>query len=138
MTMDSLFLAFHVFGAIVWVAGLVSLTMLFGAAKAETDAGARKRLLAFARKAGMVPDIGATITILFGLHRLFVLKVYKFHYMHAKLLFVFFLIAMHGFLRAKTKRAAESGEPNLPAFVRPVLAFLVLGILVFVITRFPA
>jgi len=138
MNMDSLFLALHVFGAILWVAGLVSLTMLFGAAKAEGDPGARKRLLAFARKAGMVPDIGATIAILFGLHRLFVLQLYKVHYMHAKLLFVVFLIGLHGFLRAKTKRAAESGEANLPGFVRPAIALVVLAIVVFVVTKFPA
>jgi uncharacterized membrane protein len=138
MTLATLFLTFHVFGVIVWVSGLFGLALLFAAAKAEGDPGARKRLLGFARRAGMVPDIGATIAMIFGLHWLFAYKFYKFHYMHAKLLFVFFLIGMHGFLRAKVKRASESGDPTLPAFVRPVLAVIVLGILFFVITKIPA
>jgi uncharacterized membrane protein len=138
MTLATLFLTFHVFGVIVWVSGLVGLTLLFAAAKAESDRGARKRLLGFARRAGMVPDIGATIAFIFGLHWLFAYKFYKFHYMHAKLLFVFFLVGMHGFLRAKAKRASESGDATLPAFVRPALAIIVLGILFFVITKIPA
>jgi putative membrane protein len=138
ITIATLFLAFHVFGVILWVAGLVGLTILFAAARAESDVGVRKRLLGFARKAGRVPDAGATIALIFGLHWLFAYKMYKFHYMHAKLLFVVFLVGLHGFLRAKTKRAAESGDASLPAFVRPALAVIVLAIVFFVITKFPA
>lgn len=138
MTLATLFLTFHVFGVIVWVSGLVGLTLLFSAARGESDPAARKRLFGFARRAGMVPDMGATIALIFGLHWLFAYKVYKFHYMHAKLLFVFFLIGMHGFLRAKVKRASESGDPALPAFVGPALAIIVLAIVFFVITKTPA
>jgi putative membrane protein len=138
ITLATIFLAFHVFGVILWVAGLVGLTLLFAAARGESDVAARKRLLGFARRAGMVPDIGATLAIVFGLHWLFAYKFYKFHYMHAKLLFVVFLLGLHGFLRAKTKRAAESGDASLPAFVRPALAIVVLAIVFFVITKFPA
>jgi putative membrane protein len=138
MTLASLFLAFHVVGVIFWVGGLLTLTVLLSAMKAETDAAARKRLAAFTRKAAVAPDIAATVAIIFGLHWLFAYKIYKFHYMHAKLLLVVILLGLHGFLRVQTKRAAESGESKLPAFARPLLVLLALGIVVVVITKFPS
>ena len=138
MTLASLFLAFHVVGVIFWVGGLLTLTVLLSAMKAETDPAARKRLGAFTRKAAIAPDIASFVAMLFGLHALFANKLYKFHYMHAKLLLVVFLLGLHGFLRVQTKRAAESGESKLPGFARPLLVLLALGIVVVVITRFPA
>ncbi len=138
MNLDNLFRAFHLFGVILWIGGLLMLTFFLTAVQAETDAAAKKRLAAFARKLGRVPDVGFTIALVFGLHILVKFKLYTVHYMHAKLLFVAFLIGMHGFLRVKSKRALESGDVKLPAFVRPLLLLFVLAILVFVMTKVPA
>jgi putative membrane protein len=136
MTIASLFLAFHVVGVIFWVGGLFALTLLLAAARNEPDAGARTRLAAFTRKVAMLPDIAATFAIVFGLHWLFAYKRYQFHYMHVKLMLVVLLLGLHGFLRVKTKRAAQGGEIALPAFVRPALVLLALLIVVVVITKF--
>jgi uncharacterized membrane protein len=133
--LNQLFLAFHLFGAFMWLGGLFTLTQLLDVIKAEPNADARARLAKYTRKAAMLPDIGATITILFGLHRLFKFKAYEFHYMHAKLLLVVIVIALHGLLRVKTKRAAEGKDVSVPGFVRPLLMLLTLGILALVIMK---
>jgi protoporphyrinogen IX oxidase len=132
-----LFLAFHVFGVVLWISGLVTLTYLLAAVKNETDAGARSRLAQYARKIGMFPDIGALIAMLFGLHWLFAFKLYKMPYMHIKLTLVVVLIGMHGLLRAKSKKIAQGAETSLPAFVRPLVVALALGIIVIVMLKVP-
>ena len=137
MSLDRLFYAFHLFGVIMWVSGLFALTYFLDAAKAETDAGAKKRLTAYTRKMARIPDIGATLALVFGAHLLFRFKFYTVPYMHAKLLLVVFLIGMHGFLRVKTKRAAEGQDTGAPAWARPLMSAIVLGILVFVMTKVP-
>jgi uncharacterized membrane protein len=138
LTLDNVFLALHVLGNFIWVGGLIALTVLLSAVKREPDAGARQRLAEFARKQGRIADAGATLAILFGAHWLFRFKLYTAHYMHAKLLFVFFLLGLHGFLRAKAKQASSGGEWSWPAFIPPVLVGIVFAIVFFVITKFPA
>ena len=133
-----LFLALHVFGVVLWIGGLLSISLLLGAIANESDAGARARLAAFTRKRAMLADIGATIAILFGLHWLFKFKLYAMPYMHIKLTLVVFLIGLHGFLRVKTKRAAEGTGTPVPAFARPALLALALGIIVVVILKVPS
>jgi putative membrane protein len=136
--LDQLFLAFHLFGVILWVGGLFALTLFLAAIQKEPESASRTRLAAFVRKIAMLPDIGATIAIVFGAHWLFRFKLYTAHYMHAKLLLVAILIGLHGYLRVKTKRAAGGGDPSLPVFVRPAFALVVLGILIFVMLKIPA
>ena len=136
--MDKLFLAFHVFGVILWVGGLLAVALFLAAARAQPDVGARARVAAFARKAAMIPDIGATLAIVFGLHWLFRFKLYTLPYMHIKLTLVVFLIALHGFLRVKTKRMAQGGETSLPPAVPWLLGALALGIVIVVMLKVPS
>ncbi len=132
-----LLLAFHVFGVVLWISGLVTLTFLLTAVKNETDAGARARLAQFARKVARLPDIGVTIAMAFGIYSLIKLELYKQPYMHIKLTLVLFLLGLHGLLQAKTKRIAQGAEPSLPGFVRPALVVLALGIIVIVFLKVP-
>ena len=132
-----LFTALHVYGAFMWIGGLLALTLFLAAIKAEPDVAARTRLGKYARRIAMLPDIGATLAILFGLHSLFALKLYKAPYMHIKLTLVVVLIALHGLLRVKTKRAAEGADATLPGFVPALLSLVALGILAAVFIKLP-
>jgi putative membrane protein len=139
MTLDKLFLSLHVVGALMWVGSLFALTAFLEAYAAEPDAAPRSRLLKFVRQAAIVPDIGATLALLFGLHWLFKFKLYEAHYMHGKLALVVVVIGIHGFLKRKVKRA-KIGESITapPVFLKPMLTLLALGIVTFVISKVPA
>jgi uncharacterized membrane protein len=132
---ERLFLAVHLFGAFMWIGGLFQLALLLEGVKGEPDGSARKRLAAFARKAAMIPDIGATLAILFGAHRLFKYELYSMPYMHIKLLLVAVVFGLHGYLRVQTKRAAQSGESNVKGFVQPLLVLVTFGIMASVLIK---
>ena len=86
-----------------------------------------------------MPDIGATIAIVFGAHWLFRFKLYAAHYMHGKLALVALVIGMHVYLRIKAKRVRQGVELTAPPmFVKPLLSLIAIGILIFVITKVPA
>ena len=138
MTVDNVLLSLHVLGALMWIGSLFALFTFLEAYGAEPDAAARGRLAKFVRQAAIVPDIGATIAIVFGLHRFFKLHLYQAHYMHAKLTLVVLVIGMHGFLKVKAKRVrkGEAFTPP-PAALKPVLTLLAAGIILFVISKWP-
>jgi len=139
MTLDKLFLSLHVVGALMWVGSLFALTAFLEAYAAEPDAAPRGRLVKFLREAAIVPDVGATIAIVFGSHWLFKFKLYQAHYMHAKLALVAVLIGVHVYLKLKAKRAKQ-GETitKPPMFLKPLLTLLAVGIVIFVISKVPA
>jgi uncharacterized membrane protein len=138
MTLDKLFLSFHVIGALMWIGSLFALMAFLDAYAAEPDAAARGRLLKHLREAAIVPDIGATIALVFGLHWLVKFKLYETHYMHAKLSLVVLVIALHAFLKRKV-RAAKNGETFAapPVALKPMLTLLATGIVIFVISKWP-
>jgi len=138
MTLDKVFLSLHVVGALMWIGSLFALTAFLEAVAAEPDAAPRTRLLKFLRQAAIVPDIGATIAIVFGLHWLFKFKVYQMPYMHIKLALVAGVIGVHGYLKMKAKKArkGEAFTPP-PVAMKPLLSLLALGIVLFVIAKWP-
>jgi len=139
MTMDKLFLALHVVGALMWIGSLFAVMSFLEAFAGEPDAAARGRLLKYVRQAAIVPDIGATIALVFGLHWLFRFKLYEAHYMHAKLALVAVVLGLHVMLRLKVKKA-KNGEPFSPPplALKPVLTLLATAIVIFVIAKVPA
>ena len=139
MTMDKLFLALHVVGSLMWIGSLFAVMSFLEAFAAEPDAAARGRLLKFVRQAAIVPDIGATIALVFGLHWLFRFKLYEAHYMHAKLALVAVVLGLHVMLRLKVKKAknGEAFSPP-PLALKPLLTLLATGIVIFVIAKVPA
>jgi uncharacterized membrane protein len=138
MTLDKLFLSLHVVGALMWIGSLFALTAFLEAYAAEPDAAARSRLLKFLRQAAIVPDVGATIAIIFGAIWLFKFKVYQAPYMHIKLTLVAGVIFVHGYLKRKVRKA-RLGEPFSapPVALKPVITLLALGIILFVIQKWP-
>ena len=138
MTLDRLFLSLHVLGALIWIGGLFALAAFLEAVAAVPESAARGRLLKFLRQAAIVPDVGATLAIVFGLHWLFRFKLYKMPYMHIKLALVAVLIGMHGYLKMKAKKARK-GEPFTapPVVAKLMVTLLAFGILLFVIEKWP-
>jgi len=139
MTMDKLFLSLHVVGALMWIGSLFAVMAFLEAFAGEPDAAARGRLLKHLRAAAIVPDVGATIAMVFGLHWLFRFKLYEAHYMHAKLALVAVVIGLHVMLRMKVRKARK-GEPFSPPplALKPMLTLLATGIVIFVIAKIPA
>ncbi|MGE3545878.1 MAG: hypothetical protein AB7L28_18235 [Kofleriaceae bacterium] len=138
MMMDKIFLALHVFGTMMWIGGLFAVMGFLDAAAAETDSGARTRLTKFVRQAAIVPDIGATIAIVFGAHWLFRFKLYQAPYMHIKLTLVVLVIVLHVILRKKVGQLKRTGTVNAaPTVLKPVLSLIVIGILIAVIAKVP-
>ena len=135
-TMDRYFLAFHVLGALMWIGSTFAVMSFLEAVHGEPDASARGRLIKFLRQAAIVPDVGATIAIVFGAHWLFRFKLYQAPYMHAKLACVLGVIALHVWLRIKV-RHARKGEPFTPPppALKGVLSVLATAILIFVIVK---
>jgi uncharacterized membrane protein len=139
MTLDKLFLSLHVLGALMWIGSTFAVISFLEAYAAEPDAAARTRLLKFLRQAAIVPDVGATLAILFGAHWLFKFKLYEAHYMHAKLALVAVVIGLHGYLKRKVGRAKNGEDFKAPPpFVKPMLTLTAAGIVIFVISKVPA
>jgi uncharacterized membrane protein len=138
MTLDKLFLSLHVFGAFIWIGGLFALAAFLDAFGAETDPAARGRMTKFLRQAAIVPDVGATIAIVFGLHWLFRFKLYQMPYMHIKLTLVAVVIGLHGYLKMKAKKARK-GEAFTapPVAMKLLLSLTALGIILFVVSKWP-
>ena len=138
MTLDKLFLSLHVFGAFIWIGGLFALAAFLDAFAAETDPAARGRLSKFLRQASIVPDVGATIAIVFGAHWLFRFKLYQMPYMHIKLTLVVVVIGLHGYFKVKAKKARK-GEAFTapPAAMKMLLSLTALGIILFVVSKWP-
>ena len=138
MTLDNFFLALHVYGTMIWIGGLFGLTAFLETYVAETDAAARARLAKFVRAAAIVPDVGATIAIVFGAHWLFRFKLYEAHFMQCKLAVVALVVGLHVVLRRKV-RGVKQGTAVVapPMFVKPMLSAFVIAILIFVIAKVP-
>lgn len=139
MTLDKLFLSLHVFGAFIWIGGLFALLAFLEAFGAETDPAARSRLVRFLRQAAIVPDVGATIAIGFGLYWLLKYDVLlKMPYMHIKLTLVAVVIGLHGYFKVKAKKARKGeGFTPPPVAMKMLLSLVALGIITFVVSKWP-
>ena len=138
MTLDKLFLALHVLGTMLWIGGLFAVMAFVEATVGEPDTAARGRLVKYLRQAAIVPDVGATLAIVFGAHGLMRFKLYELHYMQGKLGLVALVLGLHVYLRGKVGKL-KRGEPvtAAPVAVKPLLTLIVLGILIFVIGKVP-
>lgn len=138
MTLDKVFLSLHVFGAFIWIGGLFALAAFLDAFAAETDPAARSRLVKFLRQAAIVPDVGATIAIVFGAHWLFKYKLYQMPYMHIKLALVVVVLGLHGYFKVKARNARKGeGFTAPPVAMKLVLSLTALGIILFVVSKWP-
>ena len=108
----------HVFGVILWVAGLVACLRLLRA----HAAGGGSATAAVARSTAILMDIGATVAILAGLTMVIGMEPSPLRegWMHPKLLLVVLgVLGAHGVTRAKIAKARRGENVAMPAFVEP-------------------
>jgi uncharacterized membrane protein len=138
MTLDKLFLSLHVFGAFLWIGGLFATLAFIETTVAEPDAAAKARLVKATRAAAIVPDVGATIAIVFGAHWLMKFKLYEAHYMHPKLALVVVVLAIHVYLRTKVGKLKRNEAVTAPPVaLKVIISLTALGIILFVVSKWP-
>lgn len=136
--------AFHVFAVISWFAGLLYLPRLFVYHQEATEPVVRERFKVMERRLFAMTNIGAALTLIFGLATLgwWIYHVPGYmksnYWLHAKLVLVFALYAYHGHLGRLTRQFATDSCPRSSRWLRvfnEVPAVLALGIVVLVIVK---
>jgi len=129
--------ALHLFGLLMWVAGLFAVYQSFyGAGKAD-EAG-RRALLDHGRKMAIAMDIGALITIGGGLGLLFGVgaSLYmKMPWMHVKLTLVALLLAAHVFARIKLGKLRRGDSSTPPEALFALLNLILVALLIMAIVK---
>ncbi len=131
--------ALHVIAVIAWMAGLLYLPRLFvyhvdaeiGSIQSETFKTMERRLL----KAIMTPAM--IVSAVTGFWLTIVVHSFQGGWLHAKLVFIVILFAVHGHLAASVRRFAGDGNEKSSRYWRfmnevPTLAMILIVILVIV------
>jgi len=120
----------HVFGLVLWMAGLLMTTVVLVQHSQETSPKVRRTLARMGRIClrGLA-DPGAFLTLLAGIILVATNRAYYIHarWLHIKLVFVAVLIAAHGIV-AMSNKSLVSGRAN---FQRSHAKFL-FGLILFV------
>src|SRR5438067_661310 len=139
--MDSaraLALTIHVVGFVFWIAGLFAIAVALVERDAQPDDGTKTRFGAFARKLGLTADLGATVAIAGGIWLILIAPSYYLHqpWMHIKLTIVVVgLLGLHGFLRARAKRAAQAQAGAFPKAVMALTALVTIAIIALAVLK---
>ncbi|MBI4510891.1 MAG: CopD family protein [Deltaproteobacteria bacterium] len=137
MMMYPLAKTLHLFGVLLWVSGLFAVAAILAFRTREQDKGVQAKLGLLARRLALFGDAGSTLAILFGLNLLLTSRVLSMPWMHLKLTLVVALIGMHGWLRVKTKRAAQGVAVSLGIPAMAGLALAIFAILALAIFKYP-
>lgn len=129
----------HIFGFVMWIGTMLGLFQIL-MAHAEADEAARAGFGPLEKRVAMAMDVGATLTIVFGLVMLLVpeggLDIFKAGgFFHIKLALVVALIGAHGFLRVKVKKFGRGEVTAPPAWMFPLLSLTVLAIIIMIVVR---
>jgi uncharacterized membrane protein len=120
----------HVFGLVLWMAGLLMAAAVLVQSSQETSPEVRRTLARMGRIClrGLA-DPGASLTLLAGIVLVATNRAYYLHarWLHIKLVFVAVLIGVHGIV-AMSNKSLVSGRPN---FLRSH-AKLLFGVILFV------
>jgi uncharacterized membrane protein len=114
-------LLLHYIGFATWVAGLVGVGLLLAASRQDARVGG------IARNAGRIADLGATLALVGGLVMFIQHQLYRQPYFHIKLTLVVVLMACHGILLGKAKKASR-GDGAPATGVLLLVALVALGI----------
>jgi protoporphyrinogen IX oxidase len=124
----------HLFGVILWIAGLIACLQLLrahasggGSAAAET-----------ARSTALLMDLGAALAIAAGLTMALAVEPSPFRegWLHAKLTFVVLgMLSLHGITRAKIKKARRGETSSLAAWPLPAALALVALIVTLAVAK---
>jgi uncharacterized membrane protein len=120
----------HVFGLVLWIAGLLMTTAVLVQHSRETSPEVRRTLAQMGRVClrGLA-DPGAFLTLLAGIILVATNRAYYLHarWLHIKIVFVAVLIGVHGIV-AISNKSLPSGRANL----RRSHAKLLFGVILFV------
>jgi putative membrane protein len=132
-TTRALALTIHIIGISLWVGTLFALAALLVTRDAQPEPEMRKRIGSLARSAGIGADVAATVTLIGGLW----LLLYYLHqpWMHMKLTAVVAMLGLHGFVRAKAKRASTDAESRTPPAARSLVLVLSIAIIALVVFK---
>ena len=136
-TTRALALTIHLIGISLWVGTLFALAALLVTRDAQPEPEMRKRIGSLARGAGIGADVGATVTLVGGLWMLLSMPAYYLHqpWMHMKLTAVVAMLGVHGFIRAKAKRASTDPESRTPPAARSLVLVLSIAIIALVVFK---
>ncbi len=107
--------AVHVFGDMLWVAGLLMTTLLVSRHAQENSPEARAALTRLEKKSmRFMADPGAALAILGGISLVLTNPSYYMQaaWLHVKLLFVVALIILHGFIGIDMRGVQRAGEAS--------------------------
>jgi len=107
----------HFLGFTTWLGGLLAMGLLLRAA-------------APARVAGIIADIGATLTIISGIYNAVTHSLFSQPWLHIKLFFVAALLGVHAAMRVRVRRA-EGRSAGAMVVTVAILATLILYMVVF-------
>jgi putative membrane protein len=136
--------ALHIFAVVAWFAGLFYLPRLLVYHAEAAEPVVRERLKVMERRLWVMTNLGAALTLLFGLATLgwWISHVPGYfatnHWLHAKLVLVLGLYAYHGSLGRLVRQFAADACPRSPRWLRlynEVPALLLLGIVVLVVVK---
>lgn len=124
----------HVFGLVLWIAGLLMTAVVLAQHSQEASTEAQQTLARIGR-IGLrgLADPGAFLTLLAGIILVMSNRPYYLHarWLHIKLVFVAVLIGLHGIVAMRNK-SLISGRANFPRsqvkilFVAILLVFLLI------------
>ena len=136
-TTRALALTIHLIGISLWVGTLFALAALLVTRDAQPEPEMRKRIGSLARSAGIGADVAATVTLVGGLWMLLSMPAYYLHqpWMHMKLTAVVAMLGVHGFLRAKAKRASTDPGSRTPPAARSLVLVLSIAIIALVVFK---
>ena len=131
-------LTFHLFGMLIWFAGIVASLRMLSAYNA-TPSDQRVDFKQFSGKVGLLMDIGAGLTVVMGLWLISNkagLALFKAGgFMHAKLTLVVVLIGLHGFVRVKLAKYRKGSVNPTPGWLFPLVSLIFFAIVLLIEVR---
>lgn len=130
----------HVFGFVLWIAGLLLASLLLSQHSQAATTEVRQSLARMARIClrGLA-DPGAFLTLLAGIILVASNRSYYLHarWLHIKLLFVVILIGMHGIVAIRSKSVLAGPANFQPSHAKILFAAVLVVFLLILISTLP-
>jgi protoporphyrinogen IX oxidase len=121
--------AAHVFGFVVWIAGLASVLQLLYVHPWVSEAN-RATLSTVEKRVALVMDLGATLAIAAGLRVALSTGAFSSGgWLHVKLTIGIGLLALHGIARAKVGKFSRGEIKPISSFLFPLLLVIAAGMI---------
>ena len=129
----------HIFSFMMWIGTLFSLCSILKA-HGESGKGGQEHFGHLEKMSAKALDIGATLTMLFGVLLLVLpeggtLIMKGAGFFHAKLVCVLLIIVYHVLVRRKIRKFREGDMSPLPSWIFPACIFTVLAIVTLIMVR---